>query len=1578
MNVLPRGLPAAVLILSSVFAIGGEAPPAALPSAPAKAPPAVKAAPAPVSYHREIRPIFQETCQGCHQPAKPLGKFVITTHAGLIDAESRKPAVVPGKPDESLLVRMITSQGGNPPKMPKDHDPLAKPQVDLIRRWIQEGAADDTPEAARDRFNPGRPQEYTRPPVLTSLAYSADGTLLAVPAYHEILLHKADGSGLVARLVGLSERIESVVFSPDGKYLAAAGGSPVQMGELQVWEVETRKLKLALPVGYDTIRGASWAPDGSLVAFGCSDNSVRAVEALTGKQVFFQGAPPDWVLATAFSTDGSHLVTVGRDGSMKLMQVKTQQFIDDITSITPGALKGGLQTVDRHPKKDELLIGGSDGVPKIYQMYRTKARVIGDDFNKIREFEAVTGRIFSARYSKDGEKVAVGSSLDGGGEVRLYQAGDGKLLWKLDAQGAVYAVAFSPDGTTVAAGGFDGQVRLISAGTGKVVKEFVPVPISTEGIAGKPGDAPAGGANVILASVSTPGSPAPTEPSNESLPAGAKLASIEISPPSVEIADPFGYRQVIVTGVLEGGDRVDVTRMAKAEAPAAVEISHSGQIRPRADGQGDLKFTVEGKTASVPVKVSGLGAKREISFVNDVMPLLSRAGCNAGTCHGAAKGRNGFKLSLRGYDALWDHRTLTDDLACRRTNRAVAERSLFILKPSGGVPHTGGVLFHPGEPNYEVLRSWVAQGAKLDLKTPKVDHLEILPKDPILPMPGNAQQMAVMAVFADGKVRDVTAEAFVETSNTEVVQVDRRAVVTAIRRGETGILARYEGRYAATQLFVMGDRKGFAWKAPKEYNYIDTLVYTKLQKIKALPSEVASDADFLRRIWLDLTGLPPRPADVRAFLLDTRDSHLKRDEVVDRLIGSSEFVEHWTSKWCDLLQVNRKFLGVEGAEALRGWIRQAVASNTPYDRFVESILDGSGSTLKNPPAAYYKVLRHPSEVMENTTQLFLGVRFSCAKCHDHPFERWTNKNYWQLSAFWARVDRKNVPGSPMLPQRGDNQPEDAPSTLEEMISEKDSGELKPAEQGGQVINASFPFTHPGKVPEEGLRRDRLTRWLISAENPYFARSFVNRLWSYFLGKGIIDPVDDIRAGNPPANPQLLDRLTREFVDSGFDVRKVMRDILKSRVYQQSIDTNEWNKDDEVNFSHGMARRLPAETLYDAIHQATGSTVRLPGERRGTLAGELLDPAVKSEDGFLDLFGRPPRESACECERSTGMSLGQALNMVNGPTVADAIRDPANNLVALLQVEKDPRKILDEMFLSILCRYPTEAENREMGKTLDVNDPTSADGLNPPDAKDLVARWAAWEKSERPPSWTPLSLEITKAASGATFKRLDDGSYLLGGTNPDKDSYTLATITDLAGITGIRLEVLADDSLGGKGPGRADNGNFVLQEFRLAAAPAGDPAAVKKAVFQNASQDFAQDGGFTAAAAVDGKPETGWAIVPQTGKRHEGVFETKEDLGAAGGTLLTFNLDQQYGQKHQIGRFRLSVTSSPRPVRMTALPEDIVRILLTPADKRKPEERAVLWRQYIARDPEMADKIRMVAAQDVAWALINSPAFLFNR
>jgi WD40 repeat protein/mono/diheme cytochrome c family protein len=475
------------------------------------------AAPGKISYSRDIRPIFHQHCLGCHQPAKAQGGYVMTDHAALLKAgEAEKAGVVPGKPGESHLLDQIRVKNGKA-EMPKNRDPLSDKQIKLVEEWIKQGAADDTPPAAKAVVvDADHPPVYQSPPVVSSLAFSPDGKLLAVSGYHEVLLHKADGSALVARLVGVAERVQAVAFSPDGKLLAVAGGSPGRFGEVQIWDVAKRKLKVSAPVTFDTVYGVSWAPDGSMVAVGCGDNTVRGINPDNGKQVLQMGTHSDWVLGTVFSQDGLHLASVGRDMTVKLTEVQTERFVDNVTSITPGALKGGIMTIDRRPMKekkmqklpedtpgvppkvyDELLAAGSDGTPRLYKMHRETKRVIGDDANRIREFEKMPGRISTARFSPDGTRFAAASSLDGKGEVRVYVVGpdetdkgkgkdkaqneDKKPLPKPviceKITGPAYAVAWHPDGKLIASAGFDGKVWLHDPATGKLVKEFIAVPL---------------------------------------------------------------------------------------------------------------------------------------------------------------------------------------------------------------------------------------------------------------------------------------------------------------------------------------------------------------------------------------------------------------------------------------------------------------------------------------------------------------------------------------------------------------------------------------------------------------------------------------------------------------------------------------------------------------------------------------------------------------------------------------------------------------------------------------------------------------------------------------------------------------------------------------------------------------------------------------------------------------------------------------------------------------------------------------------------------------------------------------------
>jgi WD40 repeat protein len=1663
----------------------------------------------PVSYYKQIRPVFQAHCQGCHQPARAKGDYVMTAFDKLLaGGESDMRAIVPGHPDKSHLIEQITLHDGKA-KMPQGKKPLDESEIALIKRWISQGATDDTPANAKARYDVDHPPIYTRPPVITSLDFSPDGQLLAVAGFHEVLLMSGDGAKLMGRLVGISERIQSVRFSPDGKHLAVTGGLPARMGEVQVWDVGERKLRLSVPVTFDTVGGVSWSPDGKLVAFGCTDNSVCAIDAKTGEQVLFQGSHTDWVLDTVFSVDGSHLVSVSRDGTVKLTEVATQRFIDNITSITPGALKGGIASVVRHPQRDEVVIGGSDGVPKIYRMFRLTARRIGDDANMIRELPAMKGRVYSVAVSRDAKRIAAGSSLDGTGEINVYsydfdtalpdnikkihekvvdqRAADEKAALdkyhaqgvKLTAkvpvgQGGVYAVAFRPDGKAIAAAGSDGTVRLIDADKGTVTKELVPVTVQP----------PAAG-NAVAAGGTRPEETVAPEPAQNL----GKVVSLDVQPSSIHLTSPYAYVQLIVTARLEGGTTVDATRLVKGQVtPLIADISPLGLAQPKADGQATLSLSVAGQTATIPIAVAGLKSECAVDYVRDVMPVISRLGCNAGTCHGSAKGKNGFKLSLRGYDPIFDVRALTDDLESRRVNIASPDDSLMLLKASGSVPHVGGQLTRPGEAYYEIIRNWIAHGAKLNTAAPRVSRIEVFPTNPIMQRAGDRQQLRVVATYANGNTQDVTQEAFLESGNTDVATAQRGGLMTAVRRGEAPVLARFEGSYAATTLTVMGDRTKFVWQQPPVYNRIDELTAAKWQRMKMRPSELCTDAEFIRRVNLDLTGLPPTADEVRSFLADQRNSREKRDALVDRLIGSDAYVEFWTNKWADLLEVNRKFLGVEGAAAYRKWIRGEVANNTPYDQFVRKILTSSGSNKENPPASYFKILREPAPTMENTTHLFLAVRFNCNKCHDHPFERWTQDQYYQTAAYFAQVGLKADPAGGAQ-QIGATAVERG-KPLYEIVEDRKEGEVK-HDRTGQVTAPHLPFSCKYDAPSHPSRRQELAAWITSKDNPYFAKSYVNRLWGYLFGVGIIQPIDDIRAGNPPSNPELLDYLTQEFISHQFDARHILRLICKSRTYQLSVATNEWNGDDKINYSHATARRLPAEVLYDTVYRVTGAVSKFPGVPPGTRAAALPDSGVELPSGFLATLGRPPRESACECERTSGLQLGPVMALVNGPTIAEAIADPNNELAKLVAKEKDDAKLIDELFMRILNRCATRAEvdtclktmrgvdenHQQLVKALAQREqemapvhakkekereeaiakaktdlaayekelaPKLAEQEKQKQAKTaqleaelkkyeatLPAKLDEWEKKQQEAvQWAPLDPTALKASKEITLTKQADLSVMSSGKG-EKGNYTFTAVTDLRNITGIRLEVLADEKLPRKGPGRAKDGNFVLTQFEVQAAPKGSPKEAKKVALQKPLADFSQEK-FSIAAAIDGNPNSrnGWAVSPSLGVTHWATFETKEPIGFDKGTLLTFALSQQFNPNYLIGRFRISVTTGTRPIGLS-LSEELQSIVATPAAKRSEAQQAALGKHFRADDKELQKRLkdvteskkplpvdpklkdlrdnlaevskpvpidsklaqlgqdvevskglianrRLAGAQDIAWALINSPAFLFNR
>lgn len=756
-------------------------------------------------------------------------------------------------------------------------------------------------------------------------------------------------------------------------------------------------------------------------------------------------------------------------------------------------------------------------------------------------------------------------------------------------------------------------------------------------------------------------------------PQARSFSGIEVFPAELTLSSIRDSRRVLVTGVTSDGQRIDVSSKAVVSTQSPVcQVDATGFVSPISAGEGTIVIEAEGQRAEIPVHVTSADPQA-VDFIREVNPILSKVGCNQGTCHGSQAGKNGFKLSLRGYDSVYDYRALVDDISGRRFNRSDPSQSLMLLKPTQGVPHEGGFLFDEQSRYYKVLEQWIAEGCQYKSDVARVTGIEVHPPTPLLQLRNDLQQLIVIATFADGTTRDVTRESVYETSNFEVATVSKSGLITAVRRGEAAALVRYEGNYAAAPIAILGNRDGYQWTPSAEHGFIDTLVNAKLQRMKILPSALADDADFLRRASLDIAGITPTLKQVQDFIADPTESQTKRQALIERLLASPEYVDHWTLKWSDLLLARRKAITEKGVWAFRNWIRNEIATNRPYDEFAAELMTATGSTMENPAANYFRIAREPKLVMENMTQVFLGTRFNCNQCHDHPFERWTQRQYYDLASFFADVGRKPIGnGDELIFTMASAQPVLNPDTNE-------------------AASPQFPFTHAGAgaVDSAASRRGQLAQWLTADQNPYFARSAVNRYWSYFLGKGIIDPVDDIRAGNPASNPELLDALTKDFVEHNYDLKRLIGLICNSATYQRSLSSNEWNDDDKTNFSHALPRRLTAEQLFDAIIQATGAPRALPGVPAGFRAAQLPDPQV--EVAFLDMFGRPPRESPCECERSSDVSLGQTLNMINGPTISDAIIHPEGVIATAIKSGATNEQLIETIYLSTLCRKPSADE-----------------------------------------------------------------------------------------------------------------------------------------------------------------------------------------------------------------------------------------------------------------------------------------------
>lgn len=768
--------------------------------------------------------------------------------------------------------------------------------------------------------------------------------------------------------------------------------------------------------------------------------------------------------------------------------------------------------------------------------------------------------------------------------------------------------------------------------------------------------------------------------------AGPVLKSISVVPASVRLIGPRSQQGLVVTGTYSDGRVKDLTSVAKytVSNPQAVRLetveATGPLLRPVRDGEAVVKITVPGAApVTVNARVEKTAEPAPVSFVHEVVPALTKLGCSMGTCHGTPTGKGGFRLSLQGYAPELDYHTLVREGGGRRVQPSDPGSSLLLLKPLLKMAHAGGKRLDPSMPEFDILARWIAEGAHDDTeKAPALTRVEVLPEARQLMTPRARQRVVAMAHFADGTVRDVTHLAKLNTSNEDLAPITREGLVEANDRGDIAVLVRYQDELKSLRLTFLKNVPGFKWVQPVENNYIDRYVFERLKLFQIPASGLSSDTEFIRRAYLDTLGLLPTAEEVRAFLADP--SPTKRQKLIDQLTERPEFADNMSIKWADVLRIADETMGESGAKAFHKWLRDSFHANKPMSRLVSELLTASGPTSTSAPANYFRAARDsegkvpPEALAEATAQLFLGVRLVCAKCHNHPFERWTQNEYYAFAAFFGQVRRRNGPGkgeeTVYLDPRGE-------------VTHLRTGEvMKPKLLGAAVVE-----------PVQGQdRRAALAEWLTSPENPFFAKSIVNRVWSHLLGKGIVEPIDDFRDSNPPVNDALLEALAKDFAAHNFELRYLVRTIMNSRTYQLTARVLPLNKTDSTYFSHALPRTLTAEQLADVISQVTGVPFDYPGYPAGTRAAQLAGTSVKT--GFLKVFGRPDRNLNCECEREKDPTLFQALKLITDRDIDAKLSSDQGRIAQLAASGKPDTEVLEEMYLTALARPPSAREKQE--------------------------------------------------------------------------------------------------------------------------------------------------------------------------------------------------------------------------------------------------------------------------------------------
>jgi hypothetical protein len=763
----------------------------------------------------------------------------------------------------------------------------------------------------------------------------------------------------------------------------------------------------------------------------------------------------------------------------------------------------------------------------------------------------------------------------------------------------------------------------------------------------------------------------------------AAVRQLTVFPPQIALAGPRAEQRLGVLATHADGRQWDHARTATYASadPAVATVDAAGTVRPAGDGHTTVTVTAGGATATVPVTVTGVKAEEPVNFTRDVEAVLTKSGCNQGACHGSSQGKHGFRLSLLGFDPAFDHAQIVQSAEGRRVVLGQPERSILLLKPSLQMEHGGGERFKPNSVAFATLRSWLEDGApEPAANDPHVTKIDAWPPKRLM-VPGESQQLIVRATWSDGRTTDVTPWAQYDALSDAVAGVTPAGLVTAKGPGEGHVMVRFAGAATTTQVTLPFSPRSMTGgnELPPVIdrglngNFIDDLLAAKWKDLGLTPSPLCDDATFFRRIHLDAIGTLPTPEEVKAFLAD--QSPDKRAKAIDAVLARPEFVDFWTVKWGDLLRINRDALQEKGMWSFHNWVRASLRDGKPLDQFARDILLAEGSTYTDGPANFYRVGRNAEDWSETAAQVFLGVRLQCAKCHHHPFENISQDDYYGMAAFFVRLGQKNSQEFGIFGQ-------------ERVIYTKPTGEqthprkrtvVKPHPLGGPVMEDEFD------------RRRKLADWMTSKDNPFFAKNLVNRFWGYLMGRGLVEPLDDLRDTNPACAPELLDALAKDLTAHDFDLKHLLRTIMRSRTYQLDSADTPGNAADATNvfFTRYRTKRLTAEQLADAVDFATGTREKYRGLPAGTRAIQLPDPRVTSY--LLDVFGRPQRVITCECERTATPNIAQALHLLNGDTLNRKIADPAGRVERLTKAKAAPEAMIEELYLVTLSRPPTPQE-----------------------------------------------------------------------------------------------------------------------------------------------------------------------------------------------------------------------------------------------------------------------------------------------